>query len=205
MEKFLKIRIDKKIAYVIEKELGNITHTVGKVPIVMHDLEMPLDDPRWNRVKEICIEHTSAIPGPIRKISGIFNKVETHLPEYGPGYILVDYYYKYSNEEMDNADFFHASVPVRPILDREPEQEKRIYDLKGECPYCRFGWNQTSDLTFRAKSLVKTFPIFRVFGRDEWIINEDIRTIFETNGIEGVEYRPVRTLDGQSEIQYWYQ
>lgn len=206
MEKFLKIRFDRKCAQEIEKELVCTTHKIEKGTIVMHELEMSMEDPRWNRVKEICIKHASVLPDPIRRISGIFNKeMGDRLPEYGPGYTIIDYYYKYSAEEMGNADYFHVNVPVRPVLDRKPEDEKSIYDFSGECRYCRFGWNQTADLTFKAKSLVKTFPLFRVFGRDEWIMNEEIRITLETNNIQGVEFRPVRAINGQSEIQSWYQ
>ena len=105
---------------------------------------------------------------------------------------------------MEAAEYFQIEPPARPALDREPEDELRVYDKSEECPHCRYGWRQIADLTFNKSSLKDAYPVFRVFGRDEWIVHESIKDRLQDFASE-ISFRPVRQMKRGGVIADWHQ
>ncbi len=202
MKEFLKIRVPKACINMLPRTLGFSFKRVGKRPYEQYDLELPLNDERWVDVKMACLK--TATPSLFR-IGRMFKDARRLPASRDIGYTIIDYFRVYSKQELEAASCFHVNVPIRAILDRNVDQEAKIYHSEKVCRYCRHGWRQKNDLTFNPKSLVQSYPFFRVFGRNEWIVNESVKNIFEKEAFKGVTFRQVRNIKSDEIIGGWFQ
>lgn len=202
MKEILEIRVDKAIAGKLREVPGLTLKAVGREPVVMHDIALPLEDARWPAILAICAGDSQPRTSWGKRLMDAMG-LGASSGFQGYGYTVVSFKRTYSGAELAGAEFFELDPPPRPVLDREPEDEARIYDMSGACPKCRFGWRQKSELRFR-KSSLKGDAILRVFGRNEWLVQESFRKA--TEGFhDGCEFRPVLELKSGKPIPDWHQ
>jgi hypothetical protein len=80
-----------------------------------------------------------------------------------------------------------------------------VYDTSHECEYCRFGWAQINDFTFKQKAFNEKDLAFTVFGRNELIVHESVKQIIRDAAPNDVTFRSIRSSRSNEIIDNWYQ
>ena len=111
---------------------------------------------------------------------------------------------RYSAEELRRATLFQLLWPR--IFGAVGIETGTIYDRTGACPICEAGPTQVGPLRLRRSDMPLRYDAASTLSRFERVVNERVAGIIASEGLTGVECRPVdfsssRKQDGPA----WYQ